>query len=121
MAVGKNSNEAVHLVPANISMKQDLDMFMFKITTWNLKYYDNKDGLKVLIVMKRKFVSELMTTYFPSFLLLAITFSTTFFKPFFFEAALSVNLTTIPDMTQLLLLGKFEYTGGPIFKVVLEC
>ena len=23
--------------------------------------------------------------------------------------------------TQLLLLGKFEYTGGPIFKVVLEC
>jgi len=26
-----------------------------------------------------------------------------------------------PYMTQLLLLGKFEYTGGPIFKVVLEC
>ena len=24
-------------------------------------------------------------------------------------------------MNQLLLLGKFEYTGGPIFKVVLEC
>ena len=24
-------------------------------------------------------------------------------------------------MTHLLLLGKFEYTGGPIFKVVLEC
>ena len=25
------------------------------------------------------------------------------------------------DMSQLLLLGKFEYGGGPIFKVVLEC
>ena len=25
------------------------------------------------------------------------------------------------DRTQLLLLGKFEYTGGPIFEVVLEC
>ena len=25
------------------------------------------------------------------------------------------------DMSQMLLLGKFEYTGGPIFKVVLEC
>ena len=25
------------------------------------------------------------------------------------------------NMTQLLLLGKFEYGGGPIFKVVLEC
>ena len=106
MAVGKNSNEAVHLVPANISMKQDLDMFMFKITTWSLKYNDNKDGLKVLIVMKRKFVSELMTTYFPSFLLLAITFSTTFFKPFFFEAALSVNLITIPDICHFFYTGK---------------
>ena len=27
----------------------------------------------------------------------------------------------LKDMSQLLLLGKFEYTGGPIFKVVLEC
>ena len=25
------------------------------------------------------------------------------------------------DTSQLLLLGKFEYGGGPIFKVVLEC
>ena len=25
------------------------------------------------------------------------------------------------DRTQLLLLGKVEYGGGPIFKVVLEC
>ena len=27
----------------------------------------------------------------------------------------------ILHMSQLLLLGKFEYGGGPIFKVVLEC
>ena len=27
----------------------------------------------------------------------------------------------IQDMSQLLLLGKFEYGGGPIFKEVLEC
>ena len=30
-------------------------------------------------------------------------------------------LVLVLFMTQLLLLGKFEYTGGPIFKVVLEC
>ena len=86
MAVDKNSKETVHLVPGQMLMKQDLDMHMFEITLWNLDYDDNHDGLRVLIVMKRKFVSEIMTTYFPSFLLLAITFATTFFKPFFFEA-----------------------------------
>ena len=101
MAVDKNSNETVHLVPKQMLMKQNLDMHMFEITFWNLDYNDNHDGLKVLIVMKRKFVSEIMTTYFPSFLLLAITFATTFFKPFFFEAALSVNLTTMLVMTTI--------------------
>ena len=42
-----------------------------------------------------------MTTYFPSLLLIAITYATTFFKPFFFEAALSVNLTTMLVMTTI--------------------
>ena len=32
---------------------------------------------------------------------MAITFATTFFKPFFFEAALSVNLTTMLVMTTI--------------------
>ena len=53
------------------------------------------------LVMKRKITSEMMTTYFPSLLLTAITFATTFFKPFFFEAALSVNLTTMLVMTTI--------------------
>ena len=43
----------------------------------------------------------MMTTYFPSFLLMMITYATTFFKPFFFEAALSVNLTTMLVMTTI--------------------
>ena len=53
------------------------------------------------IVMKRKITSEMMTTYFPTLLLTAITFATTFFKPFFFEAALSVNLTNMLVMTTI--------------------
>ena len=78
MAVETESRDNVHLIPGKILMKQRLDMTMFEITSWNLDYNDNHDGLRVLIVMKRKFVSEIMTTYFPSFLLLAITFATSF-------------------------------------------
>ena len=100
MAVGKNSNETVHLVPGNLDMQQDPNMHMFQIKEWNLDYY-KPGGLRVLIVLRRKVTSELMTTYFPSFLLLAITLATTFFKPFFFEAALSVNLTTMLVMTTI--------------------
>ena len=46
-------------------------------------------------------MSEMMTTYLPSILLMMITYATTFFKPFFFEAALSVNLTTMLVMTTI--------------------
>ena len=115
MAVGKNSIETVQLIPDQILMKQKLDMTMFEITSWNLDYNDNHDGLRVLIVMKRKFVSEIMTTYFPSFLLMAITFATTFFKPFFFEAALSVNLTTMLVMTTIFIsvMEKLPLTSYP--------
>ena len=73
---------------------------MFEITHWDL-FDCGTNQLSVQLVMKRKILSEIMTTYFPSFLLLAITFATTFFKPFFFEAALSVNLTTMLVMTTI--------------------
>ena len=39
----------------------------------------------------------------------------------FFFCLLSPMQSHVSHMTQLLLLGKFEYGGGPIFKVVLEC
>ena len=58
-------------------------------------------GLQMKLRMKRKIMSEMMTTFFPSFLLMMITYATTFFKPFFFEAALSVNLTTMLVMTTI--------------------
>ena len=53
------------------------------------------------IVLKRKIMNEMMTTYLPSVLLILITYATTFFKPYFFEAALTVNLTTMLVMTTI--------------------
>ena len=52
-------------------------------------------------------MNELLTTFLPSILLMIITFATTFFKPFFFEAALSVNLTTMLMMTTIS-IGKMQ-------------
>ena len=62
---------------------------------------DVKDGIKMEIVFKRRLTNELLTTYLPTFLLLGITYATTFFKPFFFEAALTVNLTAMLVITTL--------------------
>ena len=94
-------NTSVALIPDRLIMKQKVDMPIFKATHWNLERRNGKDGVQVAVTMKRKITSEMMTTYFPSLLLTAITFATTFFKPFFFEAALGVNLTTMLVMTTI--------------------
>ena len=102
MAVGLLDNTTVKLTPGLLNMKQNVNMAIFQITNWKLDFKPNGEkGLQVSIAMRRKITSELMTTYFPSLLLTAITFATTFFKPFFFEAALSVNLTTMLVMTTI--------------------
>ena len=104
MAVGSLDNETVNLVPGPLKMNQAVDMSIFRITDWKLgenKLNKEIQGIRMATVMKRKITSEMMTTYFPTLLLTAITFATTFFKPFFFEAALSVNLTTMLVMTTI--------------------
>ena len=53
------------------------------------------------IVFKRRLMNELLTTYLPSLLLLGITYATTYFKSFYFEAALTVNLTVMLVLTTL--------------------
>ena len=98
----------VSLIPGNITMTQPKDMTLFSIIDTVLqKSSHSKTGIQMKITMKRKIMSEMMTTYLPSVLLLMITFATTFFKPFFFEAALSVNLTTMLVMTTIF-IGKVD-------------
>ena len=51
--------------------------------------------------MKRRITNELLTTYLPTVLILAIVYATNFFKPFFFEAVVTVNLTALLVLTTL--------------------
>ena len=89
-------------MPSSLAMNQTLDMTLYLINEYVLENSTSlSGGIVMTIRMKRKILSEMMTTYFPSLLLMMITYATTFFKPFFFEAALSVNLTTMLVMTTI--------------------
>ena len=102
MEVTSLDQKTVSLLPESLNMTQPTDMTLFTITGSFLRKADHPTtGVQLKIMMKRKIMSEMMTTYFPSLLLMMITYATTFFKPFFFEAALSVNLTTMLVMTTI--------------------
>ena len=68
----------------------------------DVKILDNhKEGIKMEITFKRRLTNELMTTFVPSFFLLGICYATTYFKPFYFEANVTVNLTVMLVATTL--------------------
>ena len=85
-----------------IDMKTDNETKMFTLTDLTLEYGSSKeDRVEMKVKLKRKIKGEMLITYFPTILLTAISFATSFFKPFFFEAALSVNLTTMLVLTTI--------------------
>ena len=104
MIVGTLDLKTVALKHDHLWLKQAKDMTLFQITYKELSYINRtnpEEGLRMLIVLKRKIMTEIMTTFFPSVLLTLITFATTLFKPIYFEASLSVNLTTMLVMTTI--------------------
>ena len=104
MLVGTLDLKTVTLHPDKLWLEQERDMTLFQITNHRLIFTNSsnpKQGMRMIVVMKRKIMSEIMTTYFPSILLTLITFATTFFKRIYFEASLSVNLTTMLVMTTI--------------------
>jgi len=104
MTVRSFDLETVELVPHLLWMEERVDMTLYTITEWSLVHRNTSNlskGIKMMLTLQRKIMNEMMTTYLPSVLLMLITWATTFFKPYFFEAALSVNLTTMLVMTTI--------------------
>ena len=77
----------------------DKDLVMFTIT--DLRLEKRKEQVHMVITLKRKIQTELLTTYVPTVLLLIIAYSTHFFKAEYFEASVTVNLTIMLVMTTI--------------------
>ena len=82
--------------------EDDKDLTMFTITNLNLDNdKENSNMVVMTLELKRKVVTELVTTYLPTTLLLLITFTTIFFDKELFTDAISVNLTIMLVMTTI--------------------
>jgi hypothetical protein len=60
-----------------------------------------EDGVHIKIVLKRRINNAILTIYLPTIPILIIVYSTNFFKDFFFEAVVTVNLTSLLVLTTL--------------------
>ena len=76
MSVGSGDLAYVSLHPYQIKLNQSEELTQFSIIEHTLDYAPApKTGLRMRIKLKRKITSEIMTTYFPSLLLMMITYA----------------------------------------------
>ena len=90
--------------PHLITMESETVLTQYLITNWTLAYNNasNVDsGIQMTIVLKRRILNAILTVYLPTILVLIIVYATNFFKDFFFEAIVPVNLTSLLVLTTL--------------------
>ena len=65
MAMGSLDRTTVTLIPDQLVMSQELDMSIFRLIDWTLDdrtLRTGKQGISMVVVMKRKITSEMMIT-----------------------------------------------------------
>ena len=89
-----NSGEFVDLVAEELNYlgPKDLTQYFIRQTSMNKTM---KGSIRVEVVLGRRLLGTVLTVYIPTILLIFIAHTTNYFKSFFFEAVVSVNLTVM--------------------------
>ena len=97
MKLGGGSEELLSLIPGLLKYlgPEELTQYYVKKYTIGETTLENAIGLGVSITFGRRLLGTILTVYLPTVLLNVIGHATNFFKPFFFEAVVTVNLTGI--------------------------
>ena len=87
-----NNGEFISLQDNGLEYLGPMDLTQYFIRSTGISL--SEDGsISVVVVLGRRLLGTLLTVYIPTLLLVTISYSTNFFKPFFFEAVVAVNLT----------------------------
>ena len=89
-----NSGEFVSLVPDDLKYLGPQDLTQYFIRGTNMSK-TAAGSIEVELVLGRRLLGTVLTVYIPTVLLIVIAHTTNYFKPFFFEAVVSVNLTVM--------------------------
>jgi hypothetical protein len=107
MVMKGNTGQFVELNPVNMTYSGPIDLTQYFIKGYSLsKTFTsaaNTSSVTVNIFFGRRLLGAMLTTYLPSIIICIVSFSTNYFKAFFFEAVVTVNLTSLLTLTTLFL------------------
>ena len=95
MKLGGGTEKLVALTPGLLQYlgPEELTQYYVKKYSIGEASLETAKGLSVSITFGRRLLGTILTVYLPTVLLNVIGHATNFFKPFFFEAVVTVNLT----------------------------
>ena len=94
-----NSQKSVRLLSKSIDYLGPTELSQYFVKQTTIQHDDTKVWAE--IILARRLLSTILTVYVPTFLLNVISYATNFFKDFFFEAVVTVNLTAMLVLTTM--------------------
>ena len=113
MVMAGSAAKFIDLLPGNLSYSGAKELSQYYIMDQEIVAAEikGKAGVKVSVILGRKLLGNILTVYVPTILLNIIGHSTNYFKSFFFEAVVTVNLTCM-----LVLVTMFISVSGSLPK-----
>ena len=95
MKLGGGTEKLVTLTPGLLKYLGPGELTQYYVKKYSIgeTMLETSKGLSVSITFGRRLLGTILTVYLPTVLLNVIGHATNFFKPFFFEAVVTVNLT----------------------------
>ena len=102
--LGVASRSFVSLKAGNLDFVGPKELSQYFVRKWTINEHsqgEKAEGVRVDIVLGRRILSNILTVYIPTILLNLMGHVTVYFKPFFFEAIITVNLTVMLVLTTM--------------------
>ena len=111
LVMAGNSGKFVHPIINQFNYLGPIDLTQYFVKSTNTSYTFVNDGneddkvpaIEFRVIFGRRILGTILTTYLPSIIICIVSFSTNYFKAFFFEAMVTVNLTALLVLTTLFL------------------
>ena len=93
--LGGGAEKLVSLSPGDLKYRGPEELTQYYVKKYVIKeaLVEEIKVLSVSITFGRRLLGTILTVYLPTVILIVICHATNFFKPFFFEAVVTVNLT----------------------------
>ena len=95
LKLGGGAEKLVSLSPGDLKYRGPEELTQYYVKKYVIKeaLVEEIKVLSVSITFGRRLLGTILTVYLPTVILIVICHATNFFKPFFFEAVVTVNLT----------------------------